>query len=97
VANLPKFNPFSQTLGYRYLAKEDRFVIVEGERINTINNHGTGCTLSSAIASCMAKGYKIEEAVREAKTYINEAIRAGSKYNIGNGHGPVHHFHKFWK
>jgi hydroxymethylpyrimidine/phosphomethylpyrimidine kinase len=82
---------------FLYLAKEDRFVILEGERINTINNHGTGCTLSSAIASCMAKGCEIEEAVRKAKTYINEAIRAGSKYKIGHGHGPVHHFHKFWK
>ena len=82
---------------FLYIAKEDRLVILKGERINTINNHGTGCTLSSAIASCMAKGCEIEEAVRKAKTYINEAIRAGSKYKIGHGHGPVHHFHKFWE
>ncbi|MEA3437657.1 MAG: bifunctional hydroxymethylpyrimidine kinase/phosphomethylpyrimidine kinase, partial [Thermodesulfobacteriota bacterium] len=82
---------------FLYLAKEDRLATLEGKRINTINNHGTGCTLSSAIASCMAKGCGIEEAVRKAKTYINEAIRAGSKYKIGHGHGPVHHFHKFWK
>ncbi|MBW2607641.1 MAG: bifunctional hydroxymethylpyrimidine kinase/phosphomethylpyrimidine kinase [Deltaproteobacteria bacterium] len=82
---------------FLYLAEEDRFVILKGERINTINNHGTGCTLSSAIASYMAKGCEIEEAVRKAKTYINEALRAGSKYKIGHGHGPVHHFHKFWK
>jgi hydroxymethylpyrimidine/phosphomethylpyrimidine kinase len=45
----------------------------------------------------MAKGYGIEKAVRKAKTYINEAIRAGSKYKIGHGHGPVHHFFKFWE
>jgi len=82
---------------FLYLAEEDRFVVQKGERINTINNHGTGCTLSSAIASCMAKGCGIEEAVRKAKAYINEAIRAGSKYEIGHGHGPVHHFHKYWK
>jgi len=82
---------------FLYLGEEDRIVTLEGERINTINNHGTGCTLSSAIASCMAKGCEIEEAVRKAKTYINEAIRAGSKYKIGHGHGPVHHFHKFWE
>jgi len=82
---------------FLYLGEEDRLVTLEGERINTINNHGTGCTLSSAIASCMAKGCEIEEAVRKAKTYINEAIRAGSKYKIGHGHGPVHHFHKFWE
>ena len=82
---------------FLYLTKEDRFVIVKGKRIETKNNHGTGCTLSSAIASCMAKGCGIEEAVRKAKAYINEAIRAGSKYEIGHGHGPVHHFHKYWK
>ncbi len=81
---------------YLYLAQEDRFVVLEGKRIKTKNNHGTGCTLSSAIASCMAKGCGIEEAVRMAKTFINEAIRAGSKYKIGHGHGPVHHFFKFW-
>ncbi|MDY6793473.1 MAG: bifunctional hydroxymethylpyrimidine kinase/phosphomethylpyrimidine kinase [Thermodesulfobacteriota bacterium] len=82
---------------FLYLAKEDRFVVLKGKRIKTKNNHGTGCTLSSAIASCMAKGCGIEEAVRKAKAYINEAIRAGSKYKIGHGHGPVHHFHKFWE
>jgi hydroxymethylpyrimidine kinase/phosphomethylpyrimidine kinase len=82
---------------FLYLTKEDRFVIVKGKRIKTKNNHGTGCTLSSAIASCMAKGCKIEEAVTRAKTYITEAIRVGSNYKIGHGHGPVHHFHKFWK
>ena len=82
---------------FLYLAKEDRFVVLKGKRIKTRNNHGTGCTLSSAIASCMAKGCKIEESVVKAKTYIHEAIRAGSKYKIGHGHGPVHHFFKFWK
>jgi len=81
---------------FLYLAKEDRFVVLKGKRIKTRNNHGTGCTLSSAIASCMAKGCKIEEAVVKAKTFINEAIRAGSQYKIGHGHGPVHHFFKFW-
>jgi hydroxymethylpyrimidine/phosphomethylpyrimidine kinase len=81
---------------FLYLAEKDRFVVFKGERINTINNHGTGCTLSSAIASCLAKGCEIEEAVRKAKAFINEAIRAGSRYKIGQGHGPVHHFHKFW-
>ena len=82
---------------FLYLAKEDRFVVLKGKRIKTRNNHGTGCTLSSAIASCMAKGCKIEEAVVKAKTFINEAIRAGSQYKIGHGNGPVHHFFKFWK
>ncbi len=80
-----------------YLSSEDRFVILEGERIETRNNHGTGCTLSSAIASYMARGCSIEQAVGKAKAYISKAIEAGAGYIIGKGHGPVHHFHKFWK
>lgn len=66
------------------------------ERIATRNNHGTGCTLSSAIAAFLAHGCGVEEAVRKAKAYITEAIRAGAEYQIGHGHGPVHHFHAFW-
>ncbi len=80
-----------------YLSKEDRFVILRGERIKTRNNHGTGCTLSSAIASYMAKGHDIEAALRKAKAYIVNAIRAGAAYTIGQGHGPVHHFFQYWK
>ncbi len=80
-----------------YLSGEDRFVILEGERIETRNNHGTGCTLSSAIASYMARGCGIEEAVSKAKEYISKAIEAGAGYVIGKGHGPVHHFHAFWE
>ncbi len=80
-----------------YLSGEDRFVVLEGERIETRNNHGTGCTLSSAIASYMARGCSIEEAVGEAKKYISKAIEAGAGYIIGKGHGPVHHFHAFWE
>ena len=80
-----------------YLSGEGRFVILEGARIETRNNHGTGCTLSSAIASYMAKGCSIEEAVSKAKEYISKAIESGAVYKIGKGHGPVHHFYKFWK
>lgn len=82
---------------FLYLTKEDRLVVLKGRPIKTENNHGTGCTLSSAIASCMAKGCGIEEAVEKAKTYINDAIGAGSNYKIGHGHGPVHHFFRFWE
>lgn len=74
-----------------YLGKEQRTVILPGERIITRNNHGTGCTLSSAIAASLAKGAGMEQAVRQAKTYITGAIRAGADYSIGRGHGPVHH------
>ncbi|MDC0609536.1 bifunctional hydroxymethylpyrimidine kinase/phosphomethylpyrimidine kinase [Vibrio sp.] len=62
-------------------------------RINTNNTHGTGCTLSSAIASYLAQGYPLVEAVDKAKRYITEAIRHADELNIGRGHGPVHHFY----
>ena len=80
-----------------YLTEEDRFVILEAERIASINNHGTGCTLSSAIAAYMSKGNDIEKAADKAKTFIHHAIRAGAAYKIGHGHGPVHHFFEFWE
>jgi hydroxymethylpyrimidine/phosphomethylpyrimidine kinase len=80
-----------------YLAKEDRILWLKAERIDTKNTHGTGCTLSSAVAALLAAGENIEGAVRSAKAYITEAIRSGARYGIGNGHGPVHHFHAFWK
>jgi hydroxymethylpyrimidine/phosphomethylpyrimidine kinase len=79
-----------------YLAEEKRMIILPGSRIATRNNHGTGCTLSSAIASFIAGGEDVETAVRRAKDYITEAIRAGAAYTLGGGHGPVHHFHRFW-
>ena len=80
-----------------YLTEEDRFVILEAERIASTNNHGTGCTLSSAIAAYMSKGNDIENAADKAKTFIHHAIRAGAAYKIGHGHGPVHHFFEFWE
>ena len=80
-----------------YLTEEDRFVILEAERIASANNHGTGCTLSSAIAAYMSRGSHIEEATGLAKTFIHKAIRAGAAYKIGHGHGPVHHFFEFWE
>lgn len=60
--------------------------------VDTQNTHGTGCTLSSAIAAYLALGYTIEEAVRKAKSFITEALIAGSDIKIGHGHGPVNHF-----
>ena len=65
-------------------------------RIDTQNTHGTGCTLSSAIAAGLAKGKGLTEAVRNAKDYIQQAIIAADDLDIGKGHGPVHHFHQFW-
>ncbi|CAB1074206.1 phosphomethylpyrimidine kinase [Alkalispirochaeta odontotermitis] len=80
-----------------YLKNENRFVRLEATRIASRNNHGTGCTLSSAIASFMARGNDMEQSVRQAKIYIQNAIRAGADYTIGHGHGPVHHFFEFWQ
>ncbi|MCX5577322.1 bifunctional hydroxymethylpyrimidine kinase/phosphomethylpyrimidine kinase [Kaistia terrae] len=65
-------------------------------RIDTLNTHGTGCTLSSAIAAGLAQGLALEPAVEAAKRYITEAIAAADRLQIGRGHGPVHHFHKWW-
>ncbi len=65
-------------------------------RIATRNVHGTGCTLSSAIAAGLAKGKALPEAVAEAKAYITAAIAASSRLAVGRGHGPAHHFHAWW-
>lgn len=62
----------------------------------TRNTHGTGCTLSSAIAAGLAKGLDLAAAVAAAKVYITGAIAAADQLDIGHGHGPVHHFHALW-
>jgi hydroxymethylpyrimidine/phosphomethylpyrimidine kinase len=80
-----------------YLADTDRLVDLGGSRIATPNNHGTGCTLSSAIAAYLARGESVETAVVRAKRYISAAIQAGARYRLGHGHGPVHHFYRFWE
>jgi len=80
-----------------YNAETDEIITLSSNRISTRNTHGTGCTLSSAIASMLAQGLPLNEAIREAKNYINEAIIKGAEYEIGKGHGPVHHFYNFWK
>jgi hydroxymethylpyrimidine/phosphomethylpyrimidine kinase len=66
------------------------------ERIATRNTHGTGCTLSSAIAAGLAKGLALGEAARAAKAYVTAALAASERIKIGSGHGPVHHFHAWW-
>lgn len=66
-------------------------------RIATANSHGTGCTLSAAIAAGLAKGLPLPGAVAEAKDYLNHALAAADSLGVGSGHGPVHHFHAFWQ
>ena len=62
----------------------------------TRNTHGTGCTLSSAVAAGLAKGLDLVAAVRAAKAYVTAAITAADRLAIGHGHGPLHHFHAHW-
>ncbi len=71
------------------------FFCCEEKRIDTKNTHGTGCTLSSAIASNLAKGFSMRDSVINAKKYLTEAIRFST--DIGRGCGPVHHFYNYYK
>ena len=66
------------------------------KRVKTNNTHGTGCTLSSAIAAYLAKGETLENAVFNAKAYIQSAIENADRLSVGTGHGPVHHFHQWY-
>ena len=61
--------------------------------IETHNTHGTGCTLSSAITSFLARGLEMSQAIAQAKDYLSQAIEAGKDVEIGKGHGPVAHFY----
>lgn len=67
-----------------------------GRRYQTKNTHGTGCTLSAAIAAGLAKGQSLSDAVKQAKAYIVNAIAMADSLTVGRGAGPVHHFHGFW-
>jgi hydroxymethylpyrimidine/phosphomethylpyrimidine kinase len=79
-----------------YLFSSDGIVALAAPRIATQNTHGTGCSLSSAIAAGLAKGEDMTTAVRHAKTWISAAIADADRLGIGHGHGPIHHFHKFY-
>jgi len=70
--------------------------IFKSDRIDTKNTHGTGCSLSSAIASHLARGLDMEQAIQKSKHWLTEAIRHSDELEIGNGSGPVHHFHALW-
>ncbi|WP_461638390.1 bifunctional hydroxymethylpyrimidine kinase/phosphomethylpyrimidine kinase [Labilibaculum euxinus] len=72
-------------------------ISMKSKRLNTRNTHGTGCSMSSACAAFLARGFDLQMAVQLAKNYINNAIVAGADYRIGEGHGPVNHFYEYWK
>ncbi|MCG9655445.1 bifunctional hydroxymethylpyrimidine kinase/phosphomethylpyrimidine kinase [Vibrio vulnificus] len=65
---------------------------IRSKRHSTRNTHGTGCTLSSAIASYLAQGHRLHKAVFLAKQYISQAIAHADELSVGQGHGPVNHF-----
>ncbi len=81
----------------------DVFAGPEGEhvltapRIATVNTHGTGCTLSSALAALRPRNDDWVDTVRQAKTWLTGALAAADTLDIGHGHGPVHHFYEFWE
>ncbi len=79
-----------------YLITADTSIPLPAPRVPTRNTHGTGCSLSSAVAAGLAKGESLEAAVRNAKAFISGAIAAADRFTVGRGHGPVHHFHRFY-
>jgi hydroxymethylpyrimidine/phosphomethylpyrimidine kinase len=78
------------------LVEPTAFTRLAADRVATENTHGTGCTLSSAIAAGLAKGLDLAAATSAAKAYVTAAIAAAERIEIGSGHGPVHHFHAWW-
>ncbi len=79
------------------LVTEDGTLRFEAARLATANTHGTGCTLSSAIAAGLARGLPLAAAVGDAHAWLHAAIRAADRLGVGRGRGPVHHFHALWR
>ena len=79
-----------------YLITASEVIALAAPRIATRNTHGTGCSLSSAIAAGLAKGEGMETALRHAKAWVSAAIAAADRLAVGKGHGPIHHFHRFY-
>jgi len=79
-----------------YFIDAEKTITLAAPRVATKNTHGTGCSLSSAIAAGLAKGDGLETAVRNAKAWISAAIAAADRFSVGHGHGPVHHFHGYY-
>jgi hydroxymethylpyrimidine/phosphomethylpyrimidine kinase len=82
------------------LATADGVVVTRRPRVDTTATHGTGCTLSSAIAALVARGgggpARWEPVVEQARDYLQRALEGGAALGIGSGHGPVHHFAGVW-
>ncbi|HKL38948.1 MAG TPA: bifunctional hydroxymethylpyrimidine kinase/phosphomethylpyrimidine kinase [Bacteroidales bacterium] len=85
-----------EVLDLLYIPQKDELVEMTFQRVETPNTHGTGCTLASAIAAWLARGFPIKEATRKGLDYTHQAIKNGASYKLGKGHGPVHHFYQTW-
>jgi hydroxymethylpyrimidine/phosphomethylpyrimidine kinase len=79
-----------------FLVEPSQCLRLAAPRIATKNTHGTGCTLSSAIAAGLAKGLSLEAAAQQAKAYVSAAIAAADRLVVGSGRGPLHHFQAWW-
>lgn len=79
------------------LITKDTVKVLQAERVSTNNTHGTGCSLSSAIASYLAQGHKLNKAVELAKSYLTQALKASQQLKVGQGKGPINHFYQLHK
>ena len=75
----------------------DRMIELKSARVATRNTHGTGCTLSAALAALLPQSSDVPAAARRAKEYLTQALQHADELSVGEGHGPVHHFHALWK
>ena len=74
----------------------ETLTVLPARRIRTANTHGTGCTLSAAVAALLPQRPSMIAAVADAKAYLTSALQASDALDVGRGHGPVHHFHALW-
>jgi hydroxymethylpyrimidine/phosphomethylpyrimidine kinase len=79
------------------LSDGDRMIELTAPRVQTKNTHGTGCTLSAALAALLPQVADVPAAARRAKAYLTQALAHADQLGVGKGHGPVHHFHAMWK
>jgi len=79
-----------------FLVGADECLRLAAPRVVTRKTHGTGCTFASAIAAGLAKGLPLDQAAREAKSYVSAAIAAADRLDVGSGRGPLHHFFAWW-
>lgn len=79
------------------LVSDEGEIWFHADRVETANTHGTGCSLSSAIAARLAHGDTLEDAISASKTWLTSALTASDQLEVGRGAGPVHHFHELWR